>query len=401
MPASSSAGIFRYLKETTPGEIETGGPQIYRVTDGTLSQTTESSEDNELRADRGRGDTTLVSGSVNGPLSINWSHKTHDDFLQSLLASTYTEVGTDGVKTVSDMAFDGSAHTITSGTAALPSLEKGQWFQISGANTAANDGIYKVSDSVAPTTSTITLDTAVKDATTDAANSTTISSARLKQSNSALESYTIEREMADVSQFLTWKGVYVASLNLNYSVGDKLNGAFNFIGTETEEGPNTSSQFPGIGSEVAATTSGYFNTVTNTHVLLDGTAMGESCVESLTIDVQGNLRERRCLGGGLAASSLGADQFKISTQANIFFGTTASANLYKKKLADSALTFAVCLQDADGNGVAVTLPRGKISSAEITGGALGSDVMLNLSFDAVTSPDFSTMIIFDRLGSVA
>ena len=401
MPASSSAGIFRYLKETTPGEIASGGPQVYRVTDGTLTQTTESSEDNELRADRGRGDTTLVSGSVNGGLSINWSHKTHDDFLQALLANSYAAVGTDGEATVSDMEFDAVGHTIESAGGYLPSLERGQWFQISGANTAANDGIYKVSDSVTPDSSSITVDPAVKDVTTDSASSTTISSARLKQGNSALETFTIEREMADVSQFLTWKGVYVSSLNLSYAVGDKLNGSFNFIGSETEDGPNTGSQFPGIASAVAATTTGFFNNVTNTHVLLDGVAMGESCIESLTIDIQGNLRERRCLGGGLAASSIGADQFKVSVQANIFFGTTASANLYKKKLADSALTFAVCLQDADGNGMAVTLPRGKISSAEITGGALGSDVMLNLSFDAVTDSSFGTLIMFDRLGSVA
>jgi hypothetical protein len=46
MPASSSASVIRFLKEATPG-VEAGTPpQTYRVTGGTMSQSTESSEDN-------------------------------------------------------------------------------------------------------------------------------------------------------------------------------------------------------------------------------------------------------------------------------------------------------------------------------------------------------------------
>ncbi len=397
MPATSSNSIIRFLEETTPGVIESGGPQVYRTTDGTLSQTTQSSEDNELRADRGRGDSTLVSGSVSGPLNINWSHKTHDDFLEALLANTFTRVGTDGVVTVSDAVFTGSSE-ITSAGSEFPSLEKGQWFSISGST--YNNGIYKTSSSIAPTTGSITVDTAVKDTTVESSGSVVLSSSRLKQANSSLRTFTLERELADVNQFFTWPGTYVSSLALNYSVTDKLSGNFGFMAQESEQ-QGTASKFPGIGSEVDPTTTPYFNAVTGTSVLLDGVAMGESCAESLAINIDGSLRERKCLGGGLSATSIGFDQFKISFTASIFFGTAASAALYQKKLLDSALSFSVCLTDSEGNGVAVTIPRGKITSAEVTGGSLGSDVMLSLNVDAVTDPTEDTMIIFDTLGSVA
>jgi len=398
MPASSSAGIIRFFEEDTPGVVATGSPQIYRTTGGTLSQTTESSEDNELRADRGRGDSTLVSGSVAGPLEINWSHNTHDDFLSALLAEDFVDVDTDNTMVIADAVFTQSAHTLA-GTTTLPLIEPGQWFQLTGCNLAANDGIYKAT-SATHTTSLITVDTEVKDFTDDTSNSATISSGRLSQAYDDLRTFTIERELSDlaVPLFFSWKGCYVNSLSLNYSITDKLTGSFGFLGSETEV-QGTSSILDDAGE--AATTTPFFNSVTGTSVLLDGVTMGESCVESLTLDIQANLRERRCIGGGLSASSIGLDPFKISFSANIYFGTAASAALYAKKISDTSLTFAVCLTDSEGNGFAITVPRAKITSAEVDGGGMGSDVMLSLACDAVTDSTDATMIHIDRLGTTA
>ncbi len=399
MPSASNSSIFRFLEEVTPGTIESGGPQIYRVMGGTLSQSTESVEDQELRSDRGKGDSTLVSGSVTGNFDVQWSHKTHDEFLSALLADDYVEGGSDSVTTVADMVFTGSS-TITSATTALPDLAKGQYFQISGANTVANNGIYKCSDSVEPTTASIAVDTAVKDTAADTSSSTVLSSARVQQSNDTLKTFTIEREMSDVTQFLTWAGVYVSSLSLNYAIGSQLTGSFGFLGTESEA-QGTASDFPGISSEVAATTTPAFNVVTGTTVLLDGSSMGASCLESLSVDIQANLRERRCIGGGLSASSIGLDPFTITFTANIYFGSDESAAIYAKKLSDTVLTLSAVVTDADGQGMAITFPRAKITSAEIDGGSMGSDVMLSLSATASTDPTFGTQIIFDRLGSSA
>jgi hypothetical protein len=400
MPASNSSNIFRYLEEVTPGTIGSGGPQVYRTTDGTISQTIESIEDNELRNDRGKGDTTLVSGSVGGALNINWSHKTHDDFLESLLADEYVEVGTNGIATVTDMAFDTTTHTISSATNDLPLIEKGQWFQISGANESDNNGTYKASDSTAPTTGAIVVDTNVKDVqVTDTAASTEISSARLKQGNDTPRSWTIEKEIGDINYYLTWPACYISSLSLNYAIGSRLEGNFGIMAQSPEQ-QNTSSQFPGIGSEVAATTTPAFSTVLNTYLLIDGVSLGDSCVESFTLDISANTRERRCLGGGLAASSIAFDPFSITGSATVYLGTP-SFPIYEKKLTDLPLTFVVTVQDPLGNVMAVTIPRTKVQSAEIPGGGLGSDIMMNVSFGATTDPDFETMIMFDRLGSVA
>jgi len=402
MPASSSNGVFRYLLETTTGEIETGNPQVYRVTGGTLAQTTTSTEDNELRSDRGRGDSVLVSGSVGGPLNINLSHKTHNDFLSALLADEPTPASTNGIKTISDMAFNATTHTISSATTLLPVLEKGQWFQILGATDAGNNGIYRASLTTAPTSGAIVVEVAVKDvAVTATAHSCTISSTRFKQGNDAPKTYTIERELSDVGKFFTWAGCHVSSLNLSFSPTEKVTGTFNFLG-QVSEVHGDASLFPGIASAVAAPTTPQFNSVTGCHVLLDSTDLGSSCAASFSIDINANLRERRCLSGGLAASSIGYDQFSVSGTLSIFFGSASSSTFYNKNLSDLPFTFAIACTDSAGNAFCLNVYRAKITSCSVDGGSLGSDCMMSVTFSASTDSTITnSLIAIDVVGSTA
>jgi hypothetical protein len=400
MAASSSNSVFRYIEEVTPGVTPATAPTTYRVTGGTLTQSAEFTEDNELRSDRGKGDSVLTSGSVSGSLNVNLSHKTHNTFIEALLASTFTPVAAGGTKSVSDMTFNTATHTIASAGASLPVLEKGQWFSIAGAAAANNNGIYKASSTTAPTTSAIVVDTVVKDVgTTNAVGATcVISSSRIKQGNADLRSFTIERELSDVSRFFKWAGCYVSSMNLSYTIGDKVNGSLGFMGMK-EEVLGVATAFGT--SPVAATTTPNFNSVTGTYVLVDGASLGDSCIESFTLDVNANLRERRCLGGGLAASDIGSDQFTITGSSNMYFGSATSASLYGKKLQDQVITFSVAVTDQNGNGFAITYPRAKITQADVDGGSMGSDVMMSFNFTAATDPVTNTMIIIDVIGSVA
>lgn len=399
MASSSSSSIIRYLEEVTPGTIETGNPQTYRVLSGALNQSIETNESQELRADRGRSETTLVSGSVGGSINIDWYHATHDDFLEALLAGTYTEAGTNGVKTVADMVFTAATHTISSAANNLPLLEKGQWFKI-GSGTTGKNGIYKASSSVAPTTGAIVVDTAVKDTIDAVEASTVISAARLKQGNADLRSFTIERELSDANFFFTWAGCYVGSLNLTFADKAAVTGNFGFIAKESER-TGTTSGFPsGVGSAVAANTNPRFNSVSKTTVLIDGTNMADSCITSMTLDINANLRERRCLGSGLAASSIGADQFTISANTSIYFGSSSSQTLYGKKIQGTPIEISMCVTDSEDNGFAITL-KGTCTDGAVDAGAMGSDVVMSMNISSYTNTDISSMIAIDRLGTTA
>lgn len=402
MPATSAESITRYLVEATPGVLPTGNPKIYRVTDGGLNQSISTIDNNQLRSDRGRGDTTLVSGSVSGSYSIDLSFKTHDEFLEALFASTFSSIGTNSIKTITDMVMTTATNVITSATNLLPLMEKGQYFQIAGATTAGNNGIYKCSSTVAPTTGSVTVDPAIKAiGATDTTHSNTLSTARLKQGNSTPLSFTIERELSDVSQFFTWSGSYPTSLSLTFADKAAVTGKLGFMALKPEVQGVTTSFPSGTGSAVAALTTPRFNSVTGATVLIDGVSMASSCIESASLNITANARERRCLGSGLAATSIGFDQFTITGSMSVFFGSTNSATLYNKKLADLPLTFSILVKDANGMAYAFTIPRAKITKADPSSGGLGSDVILSIDFTAATDTTFNTLMMIDRLGTTA
>ena len=394
MASSSSSTIWRFLEETTPATIASGGPQRLRVTGGSVSQTVEFDEDQELRADRGTGAPTMVSGSVGGGLEINLSHGTFNELISALLASDFSYVGTDNTLEVADMAF--AAGEITSVGGNLPVLELNQWFKISG--TVNNDGIYKTSGTVASDSNTINLDTVVKDAVSESAGTFDISSGRLKQGNDTLRTFTFERELNDVSRFFTYKECYPSALSLSYTIGSPVAGTLNVVGAEPEE-TGTVTKFPGISSETLETTSTRFNSVTGTYVLVDNADLGDSCMESFSLNINANLRERRCLGSGLAPNSYAADPFTVEGSCSIFYGSVTSADLYDKKLAGTQILFSICIEDPEGNGFVVTFPTATITEGSISGDGKGTDVMMSTKFSGNSVPGQPSVII-DVLGQL-
>jgi len=400
MPSSSSSTVWRFLEQDTAGEIEVGNPQTWRVTGGAITQTTTNSPDNELRSDRGRGDSTLVSGSVAGTININWSHGTHEEFLSALLADAPTPVAAGGVKTVSDMTFSTVTHIIGSASAALPVLAKGQWFRITGAVSALNNGIYRASLTTAPTTTEIVVETVVKDCgLTATADECVISSTRYLQGNDTPRFFTIERELADVGKYHTFADAYVTGMNLSYSPSERVSGSFSFMCKEPEV-HGDASLFPGIATAVAATTSTTYNTVVGTHVLVDGTDLGEGCIASLNLDLSAGARERRCLGSGLAPSGIAFDSHSVTASGSVFFGTAATSALYNKQLTDLPINIAMCVTDAAGNALAFSIPRAKLTAASIDGGSAGSDVLMSFNIEASTDSTLGSMIAFDVMGAL-
>lgn len=398
--ASASAAQLRYLVETVEGTTPAGDPKRYRVTKESLNQSIEAQSSQELRADRQVSDVSLVSGSVGGSLDWELSFKTHDDFIEALLASTWVVGGTDGVKSCTAVTYT-HATKIFASTTQFPAMERGQWFRISGHPTAAINGVYRCSTTVAPTTSSITIDTAAGEPGVDGASQTvSLSTSRIKNGLADLKTFSIEKCFSDVDQYFMATGMAVQSMNLNFNTGETIKGSFAFLGrTMTRD---TATMFPdGIGSEVAATTTPLVNTVNNTVILLDGVSMGDSCAESFSLTVATGMKERRCLGSGIGLAGVSQGTFDINGSLNIYFGATTSASVYDKMIADQPISLSIYCEDANGDGYAFTIERAKISSSEVVAGGINTDVMMNLEVQATIGTVNGAMLIIDRLGSVA
>lgn len=403
MAASSSAVQVRVLEETTPGTIESGGPQLYRVVGESLNQSIETAKSQELRADRMTADSVITAGAVGGALNFELSHKTHDDFFEALLAGAYVPVDTNGIVTLSDATFSDVDNSVNSAGSEIPNtnLELGQWFVISGANTAANDGIYRVDpNAAAPTTDKILVDSEQFTVTTDAsASSTNLSTSRLKNGIVSLRTFTIEKEFTDVTQFFTFAGMGVQSMSMEFATGSILNGSFNFLGMSAVRG--VVSGFPGIGSEVAATTTAVFDSVVGTAVLLDDADIGASCANSISLSVETGLRELRCISSGIGASDLNVGTFNMTMTTELYFSGGTTAAVYDKMIAGTPISLAVCVTDDSNNGLAFSFNRCKISSSEVVAGGIDQDVVMSITVDATLDTVSGAMLAIDRLGSIA
>lgn len=398
--ASASAAQVRYLEETEEGVTPAGNAKRYRVTKESLNQSVEGKSSQELRADRQVSDSTLVSGSVGGSLPWELSLGTHDVFIEALLSSAWVVGGINGVKALVDAVFSSVTHTITSATNALPVMEKGQWFRIAGHATVPNNGVYRCSTTVAPTAGSVTVDQAVKDCTTAAAAACNLSTSRIKNGLVDLRTFSIEKEFSDVNQFFMSKGCAVKSMNVSFNTGDTINGDFSFLGRSMTRG--TVTMYPdGLAGEVAATTTPLINTVNNTVVLLDGVTMGESCAESFSLAIDSGMKERRCLGSGLGLSGVSQGTFDIKGSLSIYFGAASSAAVYDKMIGDLPISFSIYCEDANGDGYAFTIERGKITSSTIEAGGINTDVIMALEFSATIGATNGAMLIIDRIGLVA
>lgn len=399
MAASSSAVQIRVLEEASPGLIGAGGPQRYRVSGESLTQSIETVRSQELRADRMTPDSVITAGSAGGALNFELSHKTHDTFFEALLAGEFNPVATNGVITISDATFSSVDNSINSAGTHIPhtKLERGQWFSVTGAADAANNGIFRVSPTVAPTNAKIIVDVAHRTlATQSTPASVVLSSSRLKNGLEPLRTFTIEKEFSDIGQFFTFVGMGVQSMNMEFATGSILSGSFNFLGLRCDRA--TATAF--TGAEVAATTTPVFNSVVGTEVMLDGAPIGDSCANSLSITVETGLRELRCISSGVGAADLNVGTFVMTMTTELYFSGNTAA-VYDKMITGQPLSLAICVSDDEGNALAFTFNRCKIASSEVVAGGIDQDIVMSVTVDATIDSVSNSMMIIDRIGSVA
>lgn len=397
MPASASAAQIRYLEESTRGITPSGNPTELRVTGESLNQSVESAASQELRADRMTPDSILTGGQVGGAVNIELSFGTYDDFLEALLAGTFTPIGANSSVAIADAVFASADNSLSSASDAIPdaNLAVGQWVKIEGTN--LNDGVYKISSTQALAGTKIYFDSQVKTVVNET-RACYIETARLKNGTAALRTFSIEKEFSDVSQFFIYRGCGVESTSLDFSTGSMLTGSINFLGQDSDR--DTATMFPsGVDSAVAATTSPVMNSVQGTTVLLDGASLGESCAESFSLNIGTGLRGIRCLGSGIGFSDIVVGTFEITATLNIFFGAASSAAVYDKMLLNQALSFSIAVTDSNGDGYGFNIDRAKLTSSEIVAGGINTDVMMNLGLTATIDTVSDAMISIDRIGS--
>lgn len=389
--ASTAFGQLRYIAEATPGVTPVSGNGVnLRTTGPTMNASMSSISSNEIRAERMTLSSTLVDLTVDGGFDFELSGKEYDPFLAGVLGGTWTHYGTNGVGTSFQMT--STATTITAGTAptgtsAFTTLAGGDWFKLvpgAGATQAVkdyfNDKWFKVSSITAPTSTAITLDPATPLSGAGliaVAAPFSISTSKVANGNGK-SSFTLEWAQTDITQFTQYRGMRPNTMSLDFSVGSIVTGSMGFFGQT--HGITQVTALPG--APVASQSGDVMNSVTDMGALIvNGTnllAGGTSFVQSVSLEINNNLRGQKALGV-FGNAGVGYGELAITGTMECYF---ENETLYQLALNSNTANFTIGVADSAGQGYLIELPKIKFTDASLNYGSKDSDVMLSLPFQA-------------------
>lgn len=398
--AVTSRAQVRRIKEATFGVTPVvGNAMNLRVTGETFEFNVKKEESKELRSDRQIGYVVPVSAGAQGGFGFHLSYGEFDPELESVLQGTWAPYGTNGEGTT--FTADFTATTITASVAptganAFTNLQKGQWFRLV-APTNANDGkFFKVSTSVAPSTTVITLDASTPAVVGTGVANVKVQSARLTN-GVAQSSYSYEVEYPDVTQLFLFKGMTPGKLSLTVAAAALINGSVDFMGKSAVR--NTVTGMPG--SAAASRTYDIMSGAASVNQLWEaGVPLTSTFIKSLQLNVDNAQRAQEAIAN-FGYVGIGSGTLAITGTLEAYF---ADGSLYDKFLANTYTSITTGMQDTAGNGYVINMPRVNLTSSKITAGAKDQDLMATFEFraladDANATPALRQSIFVDRVGA--
>lgn len=405
MLASSSRVQLRYIKETVWGETPiAGNPRNLRITGESLNYSVSKEVSEEINADRASTSQIPVSAEASGTTNHELSYAEYDEFMSGTLQNPWTVYGTNGVGTT--FGVDIAAGTITAdaapvGTSALTNLAVGQWFTL--ANLAPSSPNYRkafrVHPTTAPTTTVITLDPATPGVVEAGVAGVAVANARL--TNGVTQpSYTIEREMGDVTEFFAFRGMTPSSMTLSVSSGSRTTIDFDFMGRDAVRGTNATT-LPG--APVASYAYDIMSGVSGTTcaLLVNGAPLAGTFINSISLTYDNALRMQNALCS-LGAVGIGAGTISATADVEIYFNNGAA--FYDEFLENENVSLTFTTFDTNGNGYIWTLPKVNIGTYDVAASGRDQDLLASISTTALLdnanpNPALRKVIFIDRVGA--
>lgn len=401
--ASSSRVQLSYIKETvfgtTPGA---GNGRNLRITGESLNFDYSKESSKEIRADRQTGGATTVDATAAGSINFHMQYAEYDGLMEAALQGTWSVFGTNGVgATFAGTFVVGPPSTITAGAATTGSslftlLQAGQWFRLT-APTHANDGkLCRVSTTIAPSSTVITLDPSTPLVAGTGVANCTVSTARLTN-GVAQNSFSIEKSFTDIVQFLTFRGMTVNKMNLNFAAASLTDGSFEFMGKNVVR--NAATQLPG--SATASYSYDIQNSVRGVGQLWEGgIPLASTFVKSMSLALNNNLRGQKAVAN-LGNVGIGSGDLQFTGSLEVYF---ADGAIYDKFINDTYTSLIVSTQDTAGNGYVFSLPRVLLMNGRVVAQGENQDVMATFDFEAFADDANATAalrktIFVDRVGA--
>ncbi len=401
--ASTSRVQMRYILESVLGTIPTTGNSYdLRITGESFNFDLTKETSKEINSARTTLSQVAVSASSAGGIQAELSYAEYDRLLASLMESTWTVYGTNGVQgtpaTVTATATTLTASVATSGADSWATLQKGQWFLFLHPTTANDGKLFRVSTATAPTTTVITLDTNTPAAVVGSTAGGTVCTSRLTH-GTTITSFTIEKQMLDVGQYFAYKGQVPSKMSLNAASGSLTTMSIDFMGLGTVR--STSSNIAGTTTNTVSLAYTGHSAVSNPQSLIweGGAPTAGMYIKSIALEYDNAIRQQSAIGS-LAPVDVAAGTIAANATLSMYF---ANGNIYDKFIANTATTLIWASLDPSGNGYVFTMPNCNITSYKVTAGAKDQDMMAEvvvtlLEDRANATAALRKVLLIDRVG---
>lgn len=388
MPSDTNRVAMLYSKETSYGVLPgTANFQTLRYTSESFKQDTDSTQSQEIRADRAVADIIRTGVSASGEIGFELSYGTYNDLMAAVLGDADTAFSAihtlSALTTISASAVDNSFNDTANSFTVGNGYVAGAWIKVSGfagGSAANNNRVWKIRSRSSDAKIIVEGGIVVTDT---AGDPVTIVRGGNIRTGTTLATYTIEKQFTDlVNNFEYIKGVAFDRMSLEITPDGIITGSFTTLGKRAESGAITLI----TGATGAATTTPVMNGIDNVLLIMEGFE-GAFAAPSLTItgfsfEIGNNLRTRLEVGT-LGAVSLGTGTHDVTGTVSFYYPDAANVML-DKYLNWTASSFAIVVgESASSNNVYVfDFPQVRYTDGSRNATGINDDVMVDLSFQA-------------------
>lgn len=409
MPNFAAANRLQlaYMPESVFGTIPTtGNPSALRNTGESLSFDLSKETDKELNPTAQLSSSTTVGAQAAGDIKVHLQYAEYDRLLAGLCRSSWSVFGVNGVGasfnitsitagTLGTVASVLTAASSPTGANAFSNLQPGQWILLNlpGAVNNPTSVLARVGSTAA---GAITFDVNTPLKVEGALTGATIATSRLTN-GTTLQPFTVEKQMLDVSQFHTFRGMNVSKFSTSFASKSLTDGTFTFLGKDMLA--NSVTQLPG--TVAASNTYDIQNGVRSLGQLWEGgSPLTSTSIKSLSMDIDSGLRAQDA-AGTLGLVGVGIGTFKVTGKLSVYFSTGA---LFTKFLNDQYTSFVISTQDTAGNGYVITVPKVMLTNGKVVAGGQDTDMMAEFDFTAYADKQNAVAalrqtIFIDRVGA--
>ena len=385
MAQAESNRVSLHFSEETAWDETPSTPVMAELpyTSENLTYEKRTVKSNIVRADRMTDDIIEVGAGSQGDINIEYKFADFELLIEGALGSDFLSGTFTGAGGNLDIAAPvGNNQTLTAPASTWANFRVGTWVRVSGAS-AQNNGVFLVT-AVTSTDLTIENPTGVLQANADGATVIT----KWIRTGTTKKSYLIEKSFNDVTQFIHYRGMRVATWAMNIEAEQIITGTFGFMGSRATAQGSTIS-----GSKTAAGALSVCGATANVGTLREGGSGLTTKVKAVRFNLNANPRQLTAVANRFPIG-INLGSFEITGTLEAYF---EDLTLYNKFINHNDSSLSVEIDSPEDDRTIITISNLKFTNAAPVGAGLNQDVMVSMDFTAKRNSTSEAMMQVDLL----